>query len=244
MAESHSGDGRGRPRPHQAAVYTFVEVGVGASQYNGFLLRRLTIGWRDKLLNEATTRPGAATSELEPSPKGWTTYWCVGALLVVMVFFAFVRARLRDVPLEREEGEFAYVGQLMLQGIPPYQIAGNMKLPGTYGAYAAMMGVFGETTSGIRIGLILVNAVTTILVFLLAKYLYGPVAGAVAGVTYSFLSCRPGVLGLYAHATHFVVLAALAGILLLLYAIDTGRTGHFFSSGVCFGLAFLMKQPG
>jgi hypothetical protein len=161
-----------------------------------------------------------------------------------MVFFVLVRVRLRDMPLERDEGEFAYVGQLMLEGIPPYKIASNMKLPGTYAAYAAMMAVFGETTSGIRIGLMLVNAAATILVFLLAKYLYGPLAGAVAGITYSFLSCRPGVLGLYAHATHFVVLAALAGILLLLYAIDTGRTGCFFGSGVCFGLAFLMKQPG
>jgi hypothetical protein len=41
-----------------------------------------------------------------------------------------------------------------------------------------------------------------------------------------------------------VVLAALAGILLLLCAIDTERTGLLFGSGVCFGVAFLMKQPG
>jgi Dolichyl-phosphate-mannose-protein mannosyltransferase len=234
---------RGRLSPHLWS--TFGEVGGGASQYNGFLLRanRRLVGERTFVI-ETTTEPGRATSELEPSKKGWTKYWCAGALLVVIVFFAFVRMRLRDMPLERDEGEFAYVGQLMLQGIPPYKIASNMKLPGTYAAYAAMMAVFGETTSGIRIGLILVNAVTTILVFLLAKYLYGSVAGAVAGITYSFLSCRPGVLGLYAHATHFVVLAALVGILLLLYAIETGRTGLFFGSGVCCGLAFLMKQPG
>jgi hypothetical protein len=198
----------------------------------------------ETFVTETTTSLLGETSELEPSRKGWMTYWCLGALLVVMVFFTFVRVRLRDLPLERDEGEFAYVGQLMLQGIPPYKIASNMKLPGTYAAYAALMAVFGETTSGIRIGLILVDAGATILVFLLAKYLYGPVAGAVAGITYSFLSCRPGVLGLYAHATHFVVLAALAGILLLLYAIDTGRFGFFFGSGVCFGIAFLMKQPG
>jgi hypothetical protein len=195
-------------------------------------------------VDETTSGTGAVTTSIAPSGKGWETYWCVGALLVVMVFFGLVRVRLRDVPLERDEGEFAYVGQLMLQGIPPYKIAGNMKLPGTYAAYAAMMAVFGETTSGIRDGLVLVNVAATILVFLLGKYLYGPLAGAVAGITYGFLSCRPAVLGLYAHATHFVVLAALAGILLLLRAIDTERTRLFFGSGVCFGLAFLMKQPG
>jgi hypothetical protein len=152
--------------------------------------------------------------------------------------------RLRNMPLERDEGEFAYVGQLMLQRIPPYKIACNMKLPGTYAAYAALMAVFGETAFAIRIGLMLVNVAATGLVFLLAKYLYGPLAGTVAGMTYSFLSCRPAVLGFYAHATHFVVLAALAGILLLLYAIETERTSIYFGSGLCFGLAFLMKQPG
>jgi Dolichyl-phosphate-mannose-protein mannosyltransferase len=195
-------------------------------------------------VDETTSGSEAVTTNVAPSGKGWERYWCVGALLVVMVFFAFVRVRLRDVPLERDEGEFAYVGHLMLQGIPPYKIAFNMKLPGTYAAYAAMMAVFGETASGIRIGLMLVNVAATIVVFLLGKYLYGPLAGAIAGITYSFLSCRPAVLGVYAHATHFVVLAALAGILLLLCAIDTGRIGLFFCSGLCFGLAFLMKQPG
>ncbi|MFZ0307381.1 MAG: hypothetical protein WAL89_04350, partial [Candidatus Sulfotelmatobacter sp.] len=100
----------------------------------------------------------------------------MSALLLVIVFFAFVRVRLRDVPLERDEGEYAYVGQLMLQGIPPYKIAFNMKLPGTYAAYAAMMAVFGETASGIRMGLLLVNVAATILVFFLGKYLYGPLA--------------------------------------------------------------------
>jgi hypothetical protein len=38
--------------------------------------------------------------------------------LLAIAFFAFVQVRLSSMPLERDEGEFAYVGQLMLQGIP------------------------------------------------------------------------------------------------------------------------------
>src|SRR5580692_1544759 len=56
--------------------------------------------------------------------------------------------------------------------------------------HAATMSVFGETPSGIRIGLILVNVASTVLIFFLAKYLYGWLAGTVAGMTYSFLSAR------------------------------------------------------
>jgi hypothetical protein len=191
-----------------------------------------------------TTSLGTATVRSAPLETRWVSYGYLGALLLAILFFACVRVRLSTMPLERDEGEFAYVGQLMLQGIPPYKIACNMKLPGTYAAYAAVISIFGETPSGIRIGLILANVAATFLIFLLGKYLYGSLAGTVAGVTYSFLSCRPAVLGLYAHATHFVVLAALAGILLLLHALDSERTALYFGSGLCFGLAFLMKQPG
>lgn len=148
------------------------------------------------------------------------------------------------MPLERDEGEYAYMGQLMLEGIPPYKLAANMKLPGTYMGYAAIMAVFGESASGIRLGMTVVTTAAAVLLFLLGKRLYGPMTGSIAGATYAFLAARPAVLGLDGHATHFVVLAALAGILLLLFAIEHGRTGLFFASGIAFGLSFLMKQPG
>jgi len=39
-------------------------------------------------------------------------------------------------PLDRDEGEYAYFGQLLLEGVPPYAGAYNLKVPGIYGAYA------------------------------------------------------------------------------------------------------------
>ncbi len=39
----------------------------------------------------------------------------------------------------------------MLQGIAPYKLAYNMKFPGTYAAYAAMMSIFGQTIIGINL---------------------------------------------------------------------------------------------
>ena len=74
--------------------------------------------------------------------------WVV--VLLVMLAAGLLRWRLLDIPLERDEGEYAYAGQLMLQGIPPYQLACNMKLPGTYAAYAVLMAVFGQTIAGVH----------------------------------------------------------------------------------------------
>jgi len=149
------------------------------------------------------------------------------------------------MPLERDEGEYAYAGQLILEGVPPYELAYNIKLPGIYAAYAAIMAVLGQTAAGIRLGLLLLNAATIVLVFLLAQKLAGPLSGLVAGATYAILSILPSTLGFSGHATHFVVLFALAGILVLLCACEANRgLLLFFSSGLLLGIAFLMKQPG
>jgi len=148
------------------------------------------------------------------------------------------------MPLERDEGEYAYAGQLILQGIAPYKLSYSMKLPGTFAAYALITAVFGQTPSGIHLGVMLANAAATLLVFLLVKYLHGLLTGVIAGCTYALLSTRSSVLGLQGHATHFVVLAAVAGILLLLQAIEKSNKILLFCSGFSLGLAFLMKQPG
>jgi len=57
-----------------------------------------------------------------------------------------------------------------------------------------------------------------VLVFLIGRKLLDEVAGIAAAIAYALMSLSPSVLGLAAHATHFVVLAALGGILLLLQA--------------------------
>ena len=163
---------------------------------------------------------------------------------IVVALTAAVRIRLLGILLERDEGEYAYAGQLMLQGIPPYKLVYSMKFPGIDAAYAAIMAVFGQTIVGIHLGFLLVNAAAIVLMYLLGKRLFSPAAGVAACAAYALLSIGRGVLGTQAHATHFVVLAALGGTLLLLRGIETRRWTALFWSGVLYGVAVLMKQHG
>jgi len=182
------------------------------------------------------------THKIDISHKALPFVWC---LLAVIVFglVLVIRIRLLEIPLERDEGEYAYSGQLMLQGIPPYKLAYNMKFPGTYAAYAVIMSIFGQTIGAIHLGLLLVNAATIVLIFLLGRRLMNPTAGIAAAMSYAILSMSPSVLGLAAHATNFVVLPVLGGTLLLLNESDRQQFGRLLASGLLFGLAVLMKQP-
>jgi 4-amino-4-deoxy-L-arabinose transferase-like glycosyltransferase len=171
-------------------------------------------------------------------------HWPWLIVLAVLLFVGFIRVRLLQMPLERDEGEYAYAGQLILQGIPPYELAYNMKLPGTYFAYALGMAVFGQTPSGIHLLLLVVNFSTVVFVFLLGREMFGVTAGLAACATYGLMSTSPVVLGLAAHATQFVVLFAVPGTLLLWRAVQSGRRGPIFFCGLLYGLAFVMKQQG
>lgn len=165
-------------------------------------------------------------------------------VLLVILLVGFIRFRLLDMPLERDEGEYGYAGQLLLQGIPPYELAYNMKLPGTYFIYALGMGIFGQTVAGIHLTLLLANSLTCVFVFLLGRKIFGVNAGLAACATYGILSVSPAVMGMAGHANHFVVLFAVPATLLLWSSLESGRASKLFFSGLLYGLGFLMKQQG
>lgn len=163
-------------------------------------------------------------------------------MVAVLVIVATVRLRLLNLPLERDEGEYAYSGQLMLQGIPPYQLAFNMKFPGTYAAYAFIMRLFGETPAGIHFGILCMTTLTALMVFWLGKKILDETAGIVAATTYAVLAACPSMLGLAGHATHFAAFFATAGLCLMWKTRQSGNWPAALGLGILFGLAVLIKQ--
>lgn len=186
----------------------------------------------------------SAANEANAQSNWAVRFWPWLMVAVIILFVGCIRVRLLSTALERDEGEYAYAGQLILQGIPPYELAYNMKLPGTYYAYALGMAVFGQTAEGVHLTLLAVNSLTCIFVFLLGRKLSGDIAGVAACAGYAVMSASLVVLGLAAHATQFVALFGVLGALLLSNAKKADSRPGYFVSGLMFGLAFLMKQPG
>ncbi|MGD0857545.1 MAG: glycosyltransferase family 39 protein [Dehalococcoidia bacterium] len=189
-------------------------------------------------INNKSTIP----ADVNPQWVFLRKYWSWILVVLILLIVASTRIRLLQIPLERDEGEFAYMGQLMIQGIPPYLLAYNMKLPGIYAIYALVMTIFGQTITGIHIGLMLINIAAIILLFLLTRRIFDEVAAIVAAASYALLSLSPSVLGTSAHATQFIVPFVLGGTLLLLKALDSGKYWMIFTSGLLYGLAFIIKQ--
>lgn len=164
-------------------------------------------------------------------------------VLAVILMVALPRLRLLEVPLERDEGEYAYMGQLLLEGIPPYSQAYNMKFPGIYFLYALIVS-FSQTVTAIHLALLLVNVCSIVLVFFLGRHLFGTRAAVMASASFAVLTVSYHLEGLWANSEHFLLPFALAGILLLLLAGQRRSTTLYGLAGFLLGVAILVKQHG
>jgi hypothetical protein len=161
---------------------------------------------------------------------------------VVVTAAAAIRLRLLDVPLDRDEGEYAYFGQLLLDGVAPYAQAYNLKLPGIYGIYALIMAVFGQTPAGIRTGLVVTTSATTVVTYLLGARLAGSGAGVAAAALLAALSLNTKTLGIAAYAEHFALLPVVTGALVMWNVARERRAAALCACGILFGLAVLVRQ--
>jgi hypothetical protein len=171
-------------------------------------------------------------------------YWSESTIVIFILVIAIIRYRLLSVPLERDEGEYAYMGQLILQGILPYAEAYNMKFPGIYFVYALALAIFGQTHTGIHLALLITNAATIFLIYLLGKQLFDPLTGMVSAISYGIISLSPWYHGLWANSEHYVVFFAVGAILLLIRAIHSTKLSLLFCSGILLGFSFTIKQHG
>src|SRR5207249_3639271 len=81
-----------------------------------------------------------------------------------------------------------------------------------------------------------------VVLFVLGRKILGVFPATVAAVAFAFFTIDRWILGVFAHATHFVLLPALAGVVVLLEALDTNKRVRLVMAGVLFGAAVLMKQ--
>jgi 4-amino-4-deoxy-L-arabinose transferase-like glycosyltransferase len=186
--------------------------------------------------SDPTAQPAPASSAAPRDTWAWP------ALILFMLIIAMLRIHLLGIPLERDEGEYAYMGKLLLEGSPPFQDAVNMKLPGTNLAYALIMAMFGKTTAGIHTGLLLVSLLSMLLLFMAVKRGFNPMIALVTAGVFGLMGVSAGVAGFAAHATHFVTLFVAAALLALILFHEKPRAWLGFTAGVLLGLAFLMKQ--
>jgi 4-amino-4-deoxy-L-arabinose transferase-like glycosyltransferase len=163
-------------------------------------------------------------------------------LAAIVLFVVAARLNLLSMPLERDDGTYAYLGQLVLDGQTPYVSFYETKPPLLYYAYAAVIGIFGQTLEGLHAGFLLVNLGTTLLLFRIARILFNRRCASVVAACFAVLSLTPTASGYTAQSEHLVALGATAGLWLTLEALARRRRALLVLAGASLAAAFLVKQ--
>jgi hypothetical protein len=79
----------------------------------------------------------------------------------------------------------------------------------------------------------MINLAAIVLLFLCVRELFDDYAATIASAVYALMSISPAVVGFAAHATHFVVLAALGGFWCLLRGLKSALLWPFSVADFC-----------
>ncbi|MCX8093879.1 MAG: glycosyltransferase family 39 protein, partial [Candidatus Goldbacteria bacterium] len=164
-------------------------------------------------------------------------------LFISLFLVIFVRLRLLSMPLDRDEGGWAYEGWLILNGEPPFKYFYDTKMPLIYYIYVLIMAIFGQTIEGIRIGILITVLINMFLVFKVVKKISADNdKGFLASAFYGLLSLDSGTLSLSGYSTHFVLTFFMLSLIFILDALKHGKMFMYFISGIFAGSSFLVKQ--
>jgi hypothetical protein len=133
------------------------------------------------------------------------------------------------IPLERDEGAYAYVAQRVLAGEAPYRDVFDHKPPLIYLAYLLPVGLFGT------------SALAAVLLFRCLRGLAGEVAAACAVAVFVVLTIEPSWLATAANTEQFMLPALLGSLACVLAAEESGRADAWLGAGALAAVACWVK---
>ena len=149
-----------------------------------------------------------------------------------------------DLPLERDEGGYAYIAWRMTLGETPYLDWFDQKPPGIFAVYRLALSLSDDAVVAIRALAAVFSAAASIALFYLVRALLGVGAGLTSALLLAFLSADPMIQGSIANTELFMLPGIVVATLMLLHATDSAKTpiATSLATGVAIGIAIAFKQ--
>jgi len=186
----------------------------------------------------SVTQAGAALFSLQ---VGWLGGLRTPLLLLaicslpVLLYLPFL-----NEPFLRDEGFFASVAQLMLDGGIPYRDAFDNKPPLIFGWYSLSFLFFGESVWAPRLMVSLLLSATTLLVYIQGRLMFSQSAAFIAAAAFA-VSTGFAAFETNANVEYFLLLPMMGGLVSFTMGQRTGRLPWFALAGFASGIAVLTK---
>lgn len=193
------------------------------------------------------TSTTSAPSPAQPWQPG-TLFWI--HLGIIAVFLFVLRINLLDLPLERDESAYAYLGQRAAEGLAPYRDFYEMKPPFLFYAYSLMNLIFGYSMEGLRWGALFLSLLMCVGVYLIGRSFFGSKYGLIAALVLALFSANPYTTMVFAESELLVMVSALFGIWFLCRLLQEeglstwSKRWLLIGAGLLIGSAVMVKQSG
>ncbi|MGI9159508.1 MAG: ArnT family glycosyltransferase, partial [Saprospiraceae bacterium] len=173
-------------------------------------------------------------------------------LFILAAVSLFLRWNLIDIPLERDEGSYAILGKMAMEGLAPYRDFYEMKPPFIFYTYGLLVELFGFSHVGLHCAAGFIGYTCVISVYFLAGLWFGVGFRFWGGLTFAFLLSNPYTTAVFLESELVVLAFVLPGILALLRVLfgrpaDMTRrveAAHLWLSGFLIASGILVKQTG
>jgi len=180
-----------------------------------------------------------ATGEKAEDRAGRAWWW--GAQAGVLALALLLRAAGADVPLERDEGEYAYMAWRWLEGSVPYLESFDQKPPAIFAAYMLILATLGDSPAAIHWGAQLQLLGALLAIMQLGRMLFDRSVGLGAGLLCAIATTGPAMFATAANTEIFALLPLTLGMLLAARAADRDDLRAAALAGGCAGVALLFK---
>ncbi|MFW6108229.1 MAG: ArnT family glycosyltransferase [bacterium] len=169
----------------------------------------------------------------------------VAALAAVVLVTGLARVPTMRVPLDQDCAVYTYAAQRWAEGGLPYRDVFDHKPPGIYLVYRLLFAVFSPSGQAVnvtlRVASLVTDAAAAIVLFFLARRLFGLWQGVAAGLLYALFAALPGLQYEALQPERLVTLFVAAGFLTAVVYMDRRRYWWAALSGLLFGLALVVK---
>ncbi len=195
-------------------------------------------------VKKASPQKPASSKKAAAQPKLLATVvrnylpWILLGVALIIYFIA--RYSFLEIPLNRDEGSYGYLGRVAINGGTPYVDFYEMKPPGLYYIFGLLGSIFGFSESGLRMAIAFINLGSAAFLIGVGKNIFKNIkAGAVVGAVFLIMSLNLGHLGFSAVSEHYVNFF-FAGCL---YFLTRNRSPRdYIYAGAMVSGALLIKQ--
>jgi len=177
---------------------------------------------------------------LRPRPSARQTILVVVGLILIT---AAVRIPLLGVPLERDEGEYAYIAWRLGHNELPYRDWVDQKPPAVFWAYRAALASPLDPIRAVHLAALLFSAASSCALFFLALRFMNRFWAFMAAAVFTLLSADPFAQGTAANTEVFMLLPLILSQIAFLKAADNPRNVLLIIvCGALTGIAIAFKQ--